>query len=115
MSSHIKCSCPNCGAKYRLPQEAQGRAARCKACATKFKVPVVKSLEDSVIDWLADPADMEDEIEQPRVINMPKRNGASDSGAHRRGPIRLRSGEAAEDESKDKPKAEPPQAKAKTP
>jgi PHP family Zn ribbon phosphoesterase len=87
VSDAIKVSCPQCSAKYRLPAEAQGRSARCKVCGTKFAVASPKSLDDSVLDWLTDQNDQEEEdlVAQPRVINMPK-----GSGGKRRGPIRMK-------------------------
>ena len=98
MSETIKCACSHCGAKYRLPQEAQGRAARCKKCGEKFKVPVKASLEDSVLDWLADPSKEEDLVEQPRVVTMPKRTGDANATGIRRA-IRLKSQPTDEDDS----------------
>ncbi len=74
MSDTIKCACEACGAKYRLPVEAQGRMARCKKCGAKFKVPQQKdrSLEDSVLEWLNDePAEDVSDSAPPRVINAP--------------------------------------------
>ncbi len=95
MSETIKCTCPSCGAKYRLPVEAQGRRARCKRCGEKFDVPRRQSLEDSIITWLSAPAD--EEAEQavpapPRVINMPAAGSteASDAVKKMRGPIRMK-------------------------
>ena len=98
MADFIKCNCPACGAKYRLPVEFQGRRARCKKCNKKFEVPKNKTLEDSVLDWLAEAEKKESEEEQvvgqPRVINIPK-EAAGESGAsaqkRRKGPIRLKS------------------------
>ncbi|MBU0637834.1 MAG: hypothetical protein KKB50_03140 [Planctomycetes bacterium] len=95
MSETIKCACSHCGAKYRLPVEAQGRSARCKKCGEKFKVPRAESLEDSVLSWLADPeAEQEESAARPRVISM----GAGDVPAvegtapkRGRGPIRMKS------------------------
>ena len=96
MADFIKCRCGNCGAKYRLPVEFQGRKARCKKCGEKFGVPKKKkTLEDSVLDWLseAEEAEREEVAAQPRVISLPK--GATDSdaagGAKRKGPIRIKS------------------------
>jgi len=93
MADFIKCNCSNCGAKYRLPVEFQGRRARCKKCGAKFDVPRVKSLEDSVLDWLSEAEQKEEEtIAQPRVISIPKESAAdSASEAKRKGPIRLKS------------------------
>ena len=96
MSDTIKCSCSNCGAKYRLPAEAQGRTARCKRCGESFKIPRTQSLEDSVITWLTAPE--EDEASEttparPRVISMPTENHAdsSEDPSHKtHSPIRLK-------------------------
>ena len=72
MSDTIKCACSHCGAKYRLPVEAQGRRARCKRCGKKFEVPREKNLEDTILSWLAAPEEEEEEeLAQPRVISMP--------------------------------------------
>lgn len=100
----IKCNCSSCGAKYRLPQEAQGRTARCKRCGEKFDVPRAQSLEDSVITWLTGPVEDDDidDAPQPRVINMPGSEGEhaeGGSGARRRGPIRMRSSGEAKGET----------------
>ncbi len=72
MSEPISCKCPDCGAKYRLPAEVQGRSVRCKKCQSKFKVPKRDNLEDSILDWLTE-ADPEEETTtyEPRVISMP--------------------------------------------
>lgn len=88
----IKCACGKCGAKYRLPAEFAGRTARCKKCSEKFEVPRERSLEDSVLDWLAetDPSDA-DALEQPRVISIPKA-ASGDANAKSKGPIRLKTG-----------------------
>lgn len=98
--SDIKCNCTTCGAKYRLPAEYQGRSARCKKCGNKFQVPEQeKTLEDSVLDWLKEPEGAEEEVvEQPRVINMPKKTDvdSSDPGV-KRGPIRLKSNSGTPD------------------
>lgn len=95
MSETIKCTCPSCGAKYRLPVEAQGRRARCKRCGEKFDVPRQENLEDSILTWLSAPT--EEEAEEavpapPRVINMPAANPAeaSDTARKMRGPIRMK-------------------------
>jgi DNA-directed RNA polymerase subunit RPC12/RpoP len=96
MSETIKCACSKCGAKYRLPVEAQGRTARCKRCGEKFVIPRAQSLEDSILTWLSMPE--EDELEQsvpaPRVISMPAKPEQADpaaaEAAKRRGPIRLK-------------------------
>jgi hypothetical protein len=77
----IKCNCQHCGAKYRLPIEAQGRSARCKRCGKRFDIPREQSLEDSVLTWLTAPEDEpaadEDMPSQPKVISMPKRAASS--------------------------------------
>jgi len=97
VADFIKCNCSNCGAKYRLPAEYQGRRARCKKCGEKFEVPRVKSLEDSVLDWLAEADEREEgAVAQPRVISIPKEAASdSESDARRRGPIRLKSKSAS--------------------
>lgn len=105
MADFIKCICSNCGAKYRLPAEFQGRRARCKKCGEKFEVPKTKTLEDSVLDWLSE-AEEKDETEQeavskPRVISIPKESAAPDeegSSARRKGPIRMKSTPASAEE-----------------
>ena len=96
MAETIKCTCSNCGAKYRLPIEAQGRTARCKRCGKKFAIPRKESLEDSILTWLSSPD--EDEAEdaapaKPRVINMPAADENEESVAGRkvRGAIRMKS------------------------
>ncbi len=96
MAETIKCACSKCGAKYRLPIEAQGRTARCKRCGEKFEVPRQQSLEDSVLAWLASPEDedAEEAVEQPKVISMPAEAQATDQAADAakkmRGPIRMK-------------------------
>ena len=72
MAEFIKCVCSNCGAKYRLPVEFQGRRARCKKCGEKFEVPKKKkTLEDSVLDWLAEGEEEEKAIvaPEPAAVN----------------------------------------------
>lgn len=95
MADFIKCNCPGCGAKYRLPVEFQGRKARCKKCGEKFAVPKKdKTLEDSVLDWLseAEEQDTEETIARPRVINIPKEPASGSAASDKRkGPIRLKS------------------------
>ncbi len=79
MSDTIKCLCEHCGAKYRLPMEAQGRTARCKRCGEKFQVPKQQSLEDSILTWLANPEDEEDDLApSPKVISMPESESGGD-------------------------------------
>ena len=105
MADFIKCLCSNCGAKYRLPVEFQGRRARCKKCGEKFEVPKSrKTLEDSVLDWLNEGEEQEVENEeavaQPRVINIPKEAAApaeeGQTSNRRRGVIRMKA-DAEED------------------
>ncbi len=99
MADFIKCNCSNCGAKYRLPVEYQGRRARCKKCGEKFEVPKTKTLEDSVLDWLSEAEEKEAEeretVSRPRVISIPKQtdsgSDAEAGSARRKGPIRLKS------------------------
>ncbi|MCH8806184.1 MAG: zinc-ribbon domain-containing protein [Planctomycetes bacterium] len=94
MSDTIKHACPQCGAKYRLPVEAQGRTAKCKKCGNKFRVPQRETIEDSILDWLNEPEPDEETVAQPRVISMPAK-AADESAAQKvRGPIRLKSGSA---------------------
>lgn len=91
--STIRCLCPHCSTKYRLPAEFQGRTAKCKKCGQGFQVPQERSLEDSVLDWLSEPEAEDQEVEKPRVISMPKDSiSAADSDASKRakGPIRLK-------------------------
>jgi hypothetical protein len=91
----IKCVCSSCGAKYRLPVEAQGRTARCKRCGEKFNVPREQSLEDSILTWLNSPNEEDAEEAapaQPRVISMPNADQSEGSMAGRRvrGTIRMK-------------------------
>lgn len=77
MSDRIKCVCQACGAKYKLPAEFQGRQARCKQCGATFEIPKLKqseTLEDSVLDWLAEegqPNEEKVEVARPRIVNLP--------------------------------------------
>ncbi len=100
MADTIKCSCSSCGAKYRLPAEAQGRTARCKRCGEKFTVPQVEgtSLEDTVMSWLVVEDDGDDAPPAPKVINLPDAENEEGAEAARRmrGPIRLKGDEKAE-------------------
>jgi len=97
VAEFLKCRCAHCGAKYRLPLEAQGRTARCKKCGKKFAVPKAKdrTLEDSVLDWLSEAEEEQEVAAQPRVINIPKDSAVDEKGqplsAKRRGPIRMKS------------------------
>ena len=92
MADAIKCDCPECGAKYRLPLEAGGRSVRCKRCDQKFRVPEPETrLEDSVMSWLSD-ADLDEaDSTGPRVIRMQdQKPNADDSSAaidRLRGPL----------------------------
>lgn len=104
MAETIKCTCSHCGAKYRLPVEAQGRVARCKRCGEKFAVPRAQSLEDTVLSWLGTGAedDLEEAPAQPRVISMPTDEQADSSETVKRirGPIRMKSDTSKEAPSK---------------
>lgn len=79
MAESIKCTCPECNAKYRLPVEAAGRQARCKVCGSKFQVPGSQSLEDSVLNWLDDDSStkVEENVDKPKVIQIPRSEGDS--------------------------------------
>ena len=96
MSETIKCTCPSCGAKYRLPVEAQGRRARCKRCGEKFLVPRELSLEDSILTWLSASDDADDTAAPPpKIISMPgadaeNANDGTVAGKRVRGTIRLK-------------------------
>lgn len=93
MADFLKCQCSHCGAKYRLPMEAQGRSARCKKCGQKFSVPrQSKTLEDNVQDWLAEGEDESSTVEAPRVISMPQDSDSSGGSpaSRRKGPIRMK-------------------------
>ena len=97
MPETIKCACSHCGAKYRLPVEAQGRSARCKRCGEKFDVPREQSLEDSILTWLTSPDEQDaDEIApaKPRIISMPASDPseASLAGRRFRSQIRMKEG-----------------------
>lgn len=95
MAETVKCACSNCGAKYRLPAEAQGRTARCKRCGEKFQIPAEKSLEDTILTWLNAPGEEETEEvapARPRVINMPGSDNAGDTETTKvRSAIRMKS------------------------
>lgn len=94
MTETIKCACSHCGAKYRLPVEAQGRTARCKRCGERFEIPREQSLEDSILSWLMPPEEQEDDVApaKPRVITMPNEPEAEGTGAGKRirGTIRMK-------------------------
>lgn len=97
MADTIKCACSHCGAKYRLPVEAQGRTARCKRCGDKFEVPRQESsLEDTILSWLTPPDEDEAEVAQPRVISMPRELADPDATKRASGPIRLKEGADAD-------------------
>ena len=93
----IKCACSHCGAKYRLPLEAQGRSARCKQCSEKFEVPRQNGLEDSILSWLEEPEAEEENVTQPRVISMPTSNGDPTAINRLRGTIRYKSNPGSTD------------------
>lgn len=86
----VKCTCSHCGAKYRLPIEAQGRKARCKKCGEHFSVPRAGDMEDSILAWLSEPDHEEDVVDQPRVINMNVDAADADSLRKAKGPIRMK-------------------------
>lgn len=89
MSDMIKCACANCGAKYRLPLESQGRTARCKQCGEKFAIPkAASSLEDSILSWLDEPEEAEEVQSGPRVVSMPKEPVDAETLKRLQGPIR---------------------------
>ncbi|NLG42660.1 MAG: hypothetical protein GX547_05405 [Phycisphaerae bacterium] len=91
MADTIKCACSHCGAKYRLPIEAQGRTARCKRCGEKFEVPRQESsLEDTILSWLTPPEEEEADVAKPRVISMPREPVDPEVSKRARGPIRLK-------------------------
>lgn len=94
----IKCTCAACGAKYRLPVEAQGRSARCKRCGKTFHVPREQSLEDTILTWLDVPDEEAEDVSKPRVISMPKDAPSDEAARKMKGPIRMK-GEAAEEDS----------------
>lgn len=93
MAETIKCTCPKCAAKYRLPVEAAGRKARCKRCGDKFEVPRSNNnLEDTILSWLTEGAEKDDLETKPRVISMPSNQGEGDDAATpRRRGMRARS------------------------
>ena len=95
MPETIKCFCPKCKAKYRLPVEAGGRVARCKRCGDRFEVPREQTLEDSIITWLTSTEEETEEVTpaKPKVISMPTEptDGATADTARKvRGPIRMK-------------------------
>ena len=96
MSDTIKCACQNCGAKYRLPVESQGRRARCKKCGEIFAVPraAPATVEDSILGWLDEPDPDDATVERPRVINMPAEAADPEAAKKIRGMIRLKEGSA---------------------
>lgn len=98
MADTIKCACTYCGAKYRLPVEAQGRFARCKKCGEKFQVPREEAIEDTVLSWLDESDPDEDTVAHPRVISMPKEMSDPEAAKKARGPIRLKAGTAPAEE-----------------
>lgn len=92
MADFIQCTCGHCHAKYRLPVEFAGRTGKCKKCGEKFQIPKnERSLEDSVLDWLAEDDESEEEIDRPRVISETAEDRASNTGGNRsKGPIRMK-------------------------
>ena len=103
MAETIKCACSHCGAKYRLPIEAQGRTARCKRCGDKFDIPRQQTLEDSILTWLTVPDEDGDEVApaQPRIISMPTADANQESVAGRRvrGTIRMKNQPPSKEQS----------------
>lgn len=96
VAEFVKCTCEECGAKYRLPVEYRGRTAKCKKCGAKFKIPAEKTLEDSVLDWLTEAdADAErheqEEVQKPRIVSMSDSSSARADDSKSKGPIRLKS------------------------
>jgi len=50
---NMQIHCPGCGVRLEVPESAGGRAARCPACKTKFRVPDPKTmLDETVTCWL---------------------------------------------------------------
>lgn len=99
MAELIKVSCSECGAKYRLPIEFQGRSARCKKCGAKFKIPADKNIEDSVLDWLSEGEGDEQEPEttdndKPRVVSMAD-SGVKPATNRPQGVIRMKQADKA--------------------
>ena len=93
MAEKISVTCGECGAKYRLPIEFQGRTGKCKKCGAKFKVPVEKNIEDSVLDWLTDEPE-EQEVDQPRIVNTLEEG--KQAASTKTGTIRMKETEAAD-------------------
>lgn len=105
MTDRITCNCAACGAKYRLPVEFQGRKAKCKKCGEAFTVPqqvAGATLEDSVLNWLADDIDAPEEqaetAAQPKVIRIP----SSGKRSHGSGPIRMKDPDAAQQQAAER-------------
>ena len=94
MADLIAVSCGECGAKYRLPVEFQGRTGKCKKCGARFKVPVEKNIEDSVLDWLTDEDEVHEEEEavQPRIVDTGKGKPVSTKS----GTIRMKESETSD-------------------
>ena len=94
MSDTIKCACQNCGAKYRLPIESQGRKARCKKCGEVFNVPRLQpqNMEESILDWLSEPESQDEVVAPPKVISMPAAQADPEVAKRVRGMIRLKDG-----------------------
>ncbi|MBN9119825.1 MAG: hypothetical protein J0I06_11810, partial [Planctomycetes bacterium] len=56
----VEVSCPNCGTKFKAPDNMAGKKARCKKCNTAFRIPGVP-LAESVGDADVPVADLIDE------------------------------------------------------
>jgi hypothetical protein len=62
----VKCRCPKCKAKYRLPASAVGHRARCRSCRTVFRVPepaVRIPTEDDILEWLNEAGEKDEAAE----------------------------------------------------
>lgn len=88
--NEIKCNCPGCGAKYRLPLECAGRRAKCKRCGDPFEVPKAeRGLDDSIVAWLTEGEEHDEEVTTaPRVISMKDDHVAADESGRAKGIIR---------------------------
>lgn len=59
-------NCPHCTASYRVRIEAAGRQARCRTCQSDFVIPPPRELlEDTILAWLAEAAEPEEEHAEP--------------------------------------------------
>ncbi|MDB5321603.1 MAG: hypothetical protein JWN40_3234 [Phycisphaerales bacterium] len=45
----IEFNCPNCGKRFKVPDELAGRAAKCKACAALLRVPALGAVSSAVV------------------------------------------------------------------